>query len=83
MVSNASEDLPDPDRPVITVKLIARDIDVDTAQVVGACAANANEIHSVKLVGGRITIRKVCKLCQAWQMRAQWRMARGEVRLWC
>ena len=40
MVSKASDDLPEPDKPVNTTSLFARNIQVDVLQIVLARAAN-------------------------------------------
>ena len=44
MVSKASEDLPEPDRPVITTRLSRGQVDVDVAQIVFAGAANTDDL---------------------------------------
>ena len=45
MVSKASDDLPEPESPVITTSRSRGDIDVDAFQVVRPGAADANEVH--------------------------------------
>ena len=44
MVSNASDDFPDPDRPVMTDQLVARQIDVDILEVVNAGAPHRDPV---------------------------------------
>jgi hypothetical protein len=41
-VSKASEDLPEPDNPVITIRLVARQIEIDVLQVVRARTADSD-----------------------------------------
>ncbi len=45
MVSKASDDLPEPLKPVITVKRVARDLDVDVLQVMLARAVNGDAVQ--------------------------------------
>ena len=42
MVSKASEDLPEPERPVTTIRAVAGQIDIDALQIVLAGTANAD-----------------------------------------
>jgi single-strand DNA-binding protein len=50
-VSKASEDLPDPDRPVKTISFSRGRSRSDVLQIVGAGAADADEWHTVVLFG--------------------------------
>ena len=49
MVSKASDDLPDPLKPVITVKVVARNLDVDVLEVVLPCPVHGNVLEQTPI----------------------------------